>query len=123
MLTPDGNNWHGEGGFGIIKDYFGGSAMPIYEYKCRKCGEVCEILQKMMDPSPKSCPACGGPLEKILSCPAIQFKGSGWYITDYARKNSAPSRVQKPSSQQDKNPSAEKTKKPATEVRPSPKPE
>lgn len=71
--------------------------MPIYEYKCRLCGEVCELLQKVGDPSPKSCPACGGPLEKLISSPAIQFKGSGWYITDYARKNSTPAESQKPS--------------------------
>ena len=65
--------------------------MPIYEYRCRKCGRVCELLQKIGDPSPERCSICGGFLEKILSPPAIQFKGNGWYITDYARKESPPS--------------------------------
>ncbi len=61
--------------------------MPIYEYKCTKCNKTFEMLQKATDLPLKKCPECGGKLKKIISPPAIQFKGSGWYITDYARKN------------------------------------
>jgi putative FmdB family regulatory protein len=62
--------------------------MPIYEYKCQSCGERYEKLQKYSDPPCKKCPHCGGALKKLISSPAIQFKGSGFYITDYAKKNS-----------------------------------
>jgi len=60
--------------------------MPIYEYQCERCGERTEALQKVSDPPLTSCPSCGGPLRKLLSAPAVQFKGSGWYVTDYAGK-------------------------------------
>ncbi len=63
--------------------------MPIYEYVCGQCGKRCEVVQKINDPPLKKCRSCGGPLKKILSVPAIQFKGNGWYITDYARKSNA----------------------------------
>ena len=63
--------------------------MPIYEYRCEKCGEVFEKIQKFDDPPLKIHEGCGGTLEQLLHAPAIQFKGSGFYITDYARK-SAP---------------------------------
>ena len=62
--------------------------MPIYEYKCQSCGERYEKLQKYSDAPCKKCPRCGGALKKLISSPAIQFKGSGFYITDYAKKNS-----------------------------------
>jgi putative FmdB family regulatory protein len=62
--------------------------LPIYEYRCRKCGELIEKIQKFSDPPLSVHPACGGELELVLSPPAIQFKGSGFYITDYARKPS-----------------------------------
>ena len=61
--------------------------MPLYEYECQKDG-VFERIQKFSDPPLAACPTCGGPIEKLASAPAIQFKGSGWYITDYARKSS-----------------------------------
>lgn len=64
--------------------------MPIYEYQCTKCREVCEVLQKAKDKPLEKCPECGGPVVKIISSPAIQFKGNGWYVTDYARKGSSP---------------------------------
>jgi len=64
--------------------------MPIYEYQCSRCRKVCEVLQKAKDKPPEKCPKCGGPVKKITSSPAIQFKGSGWYITDYAKKSSVP---------------------------------
>jgi putative FmdB family regulatory protein len=64
--------------------------MPIYEYQCAKCHELCEVLQKAKDKPLEKCPKCGGPMVKRISSPAIQFKGNGWYITDYAKKSSAP---------------------------------
>lgn len=60
--------------------------MPLYEYRCRQCSSVFEFLQKVSDPPLTECPKCGGPLKKLLSPPALQFKGSGFYITDYSRK-------------------------------------
>ena len=61
--------------------------MPLYEYECPKDGTF-ERIQKFSDPPLAACPICGGPIEKLASAPAIQFKGSGWYVTDYARKSS-----------------------------------
>jgi putative FmdB family regulatory protein len=59
--------------------------MPLYEYQCEQCGHRFEVIQKFSDAAITVCPTCGGPVHKLLSSPAIQFKGSGWYITDYAR--------------------------------------
>ena len=59
--------------------------MPLYEYQCGQCGRF-EVIQKFSDPILTVCPTCGKDVQKLLSSPAIQFKGSGWYITDYARK-------------------------------------
>lgn len=58
--------------------------MPIYEFECRKCKAHIEVFQKMSDKPPAKCRKCGGRLERVQSAPAIQFKGSGWYVTDYA---------------------------------------
>jgi len=60
--------------------------VPLYEYQCKKCRHRFEKIQKFSDSPVKKCPECGGPVEKLLSAPAVQFKGSGWYVTDYARK-------------------------------------
>jgi putative FmdB family regulatory protein len=65
--------------------------MPLYEYECKKCHHRFEKIQKFSDPHVKKCPKCGGPIEQVISAPAVQFKGSGWYVTDYAKKSSAPS--------------------------------
>jgi putative FmdB family regulatory protein len=62
--------------------------MPLYEYQCDACTERFERIQKFSDPPVETCPSCGSRVRKLLSSPAIQFKGSGWYITDYARKSS-----------------------------------
>jgi putative FmdB family regulatory protein len=62
--------------------------MPLYEYQCDACGHRFETIQKFSDPPLEQCPKCGGPVHKLQSAPAFQFKGSGWYITDYARKDS-----------------------------------
>jgi putative FmdB family regulatory protein len=60
--------------------------MPLYEYQCKKCHHRFEKIQKFSDPHVKKCPDCGGPVEQVISAPAVQFKGSGWYVTDYAKK-------------------------------------
>jgi len=65
--------------------------MPLYEYLCKKCSHRFERIQKFSDAPVKKCPECGGVVEQVLSAPAVQFKGSGWYVTDYAKKSSAPS--------------------------------
>jgi putative FmdB family regulatory protein len=62
--------------------------MPLYEYQCENCEHRFEKIQKYTDPPPDACPKCGGPVRKLFSSPAIQFKGSGFYITDYAKKSS-----------------------------------
>jgi putative FmdB family regulatory protein len=65
--------------------------MPIYEYQCQKCNTLTEVFQKLSDKPLAKCPKCGGRLEKLISASAIQFKGSGWYVTDYAgRSEKAP---------------------------------
>ena len=61
--------------------------MPLYEYLCDECGHRFEKIQKFSDPREDKCPKCGGPVHKLASSPAIQFKGSGFYITDYAKKD------------------------------------
>src|SRR5437868_15458022 len=65
--------------------------MPIYEYRCKKCGARTEAMQKFTDKPLTKCRKCGGRLEKLLSAPAIQFKGTGWYVTDYAGKKAEKS--------------------------------
>ena len=76
--------------------------MPLYEYRCLSCRETIEVIQKVADPPRTECPSCGGELEKLLSAPAIQFKGEGWYVTDYARKGKSDSKEDSSSGSQDK---------------------
>jgi len=64
--------------------------MPIYEYSCKKCGEVIERIQKFSDPPLRKHPGCGGALTKLISQSAFQLKGTGWYVTDYAKSGSKP---------------------------------
>lgn len=59
--------------------------MPLYEYECETCAHRFEVIQKFSDAPIAVCPKCGGPVQKLLSSPAIQFKGSGFYLTDYGR--------------------------------------
>jgi putative FmdB family regulatory protein len=61
--------------------------MPLYEYECKKCGHRFERIQRFSDAMVKKCPECGGKVEQMISAPAVQFKGSGWYVTDYAKKS------------------------------------
>ncbi|MEM9597512.1 MAG: FmdB family zinc ribbon protein [Acidobacteriota bacterium] len=60
--------------------------MPLYEYQCQTCGDRFEELQRFNDPHLTVCRTCGGPLKRLISAPAVQFKGDGWYVTDYAKK-------------------------------------
>jgi len=62
--------------------------MPLYEYECESCHHRFERIQKFSDPLADTCPKCSGKVHKLLSSPAFQFKGTGWYITDYPKKSS-----------------------------------
>ena len=65
--------------------------MPIYQYKCESCGEQFDVIQKFADQPLASHEKCGGPVHRMLTAPAFQFKGTGWYVTDYANKTNVPS--------------------------------
>jgi len=69
--------------------------MPIYEYKCKKCGKEYEVFQKITEPSLKSCKSCKGPVQKLLSRTTFHLKGSGWYVTDYGGKKAPASETAK----------------------------
>ncbi len=76
--------------------------MPIYEYRCTKCGHKIEIIQKVSDPAITVCEKCEGPMSKIISPAGLMFKGSGWYITDYSSKGKETSEPSKSKKSQDK---------------------
>ena len=82
--------------------------MPLYEYECPKDGTF-EQMRKFSDPPLTACPTCGGPIEKLLSAPAIQFKGTGWYVTDYARKGAGKSAGKDGDAGKDSGPSKDAT--------------
>jgi len=63
--------------------------VPLYEYECKKCRRRSERIEKVAGPHLRKCPHCGGPVERLLAAPAVQFKGSGWYATDYAGKGAS----------------------------------
>ena len=65
--------------------------MPLYEYQCTKCHKKTEKIESVSGPHLKKCPHCGAKVERLMGAPAIQFKGAGWYVTDYAGKKSAGS--------------------------------
>jgi putative FmdB family regulatory protein len=93
--------------------------MPLYEYQCNKCGHRFERIQRFSDPLVEKCPDCGGKVERLLSAPAVQFKGSGWYVTDYARKPSGASSGERESagkSEPGKDSADTKDKKPKAET-------
>lgn len=83
--------------------------MPIYEYKCQKCGEEFEVFQGIADPAVKSCKFCKGSVQKLMSLSSFQLKGSGWYATDYGGKK-APTAERK---KDDKAPETEKSQPPS----------
>jgi putative FmdB family regulatory protein len=76
-------------------------AVPLYEYACQKCFGRTEKIESVSGPHLKKCPRCGGKVERLLSSPAIQFKGSGWYVTDYAGKSAKPEAAKSESSAKD----------------------
>jgi putative FmdB family regulatory protein len=82
--------------------------VPLYEYKCLKCKRRTEKIEKVDGPHLKKCPHCGGRVEPLLSAPAIQFKGSGWYVTDYAGKSSGVDKTEKPKDKDEKSSSEKK---------------
>jgi putative FmdB family regulatory protein len=85
--------------------------VPIYEYQCAKCGEVFEAFQKLSDDPLTRCKFCKGKVERLISQSSFQLKGSGWYLTDYARKSSSPASADADSK---KSPAkSEKAEKPA----------
>jgi putative FmdB family regulatory protein len=81
--------------------------MPLYEYQCTKCRATTEVLQKAKDKPPEKCPKCGGCVVKLISSPAIQFKGKGWYVTDYAKQNPQPAGTKAESKAESKSPAGE----------------
>jgi len=86
--------------------------MPLYEYRCRSCGEVFEVLQKFSDKPLTVHDDCGGGLERLLSPPGLHFKGSGWYVTDYARAGRGKSDGKAEAAGGDSGKAAEAAKKP-----------
>ena len=98
--------------------------MPIYEFECKKCKAHIEVFQKVSDKPPTRCRTCGGKLERKISAPAIQFKGSGWYVTDYAgasRKASEKSEKAESEATVTKDQKSEKTDKKTKESSPAKK--
>jgi putative FmdB family regulatory protein len=93
--------------------------MPIYEYACKKCGKTIEVIQKFSDRALKKHQGCGGALTKLISASGFQFKGTGWYVTDYAKKSGAPTSESKESAPKtestSKEPAAPAAAKPSTE--------
>jgi putative FmdB family regulatory protein len=71
-----------------FEQLIGGVSVPLYEYKCLKCGRNTEKIESVSGPHLKKCPHCGGKVESVITAPAIQFKGAGWYVTDYGGKKS-----------------------------------
>ncbi|MEW5806499.1 MAG: FmdB family zinc ribbon protein [Acidobacteriota bacterium] len=86
--------------------------MPIYEYECRKCGKRFEKIQSFSDKPINKCNDCGGPAHRVISVPAIQFKGTGWYVTDYARKGKLSEKKEE-SAESRESPAREKESKAA----------
>lgn len=76
--------------------------MPIYEYKCSKCGNTVEVIQKVSDPPISECVKCSGAMTKVISPAGLMFKGSGWYITDYSSKGKPTAEQSKPKKNQEK---------------------
>lgn len=85
--------------------------MPIYEFRCKKCQNQIEVYQKISDKPPTRCKNCGGRLEKQASRTSVQFKGEGWYVTDYARKGSVAEKVDKELSSPEPSSSDDQPKK------------
>jgi putative FmdB family regulatory protein len=100
--------------------------MPLYEYECSVCGRRFELIQRFADPPAETCVACGkGPVHKLLSAPAVHFKGTGWYVTDYAKKDGAAAVKtdagpgETPASAESKTSDEKKPASPAVEAKPA----
>ena len=100
--------------------------MPLYEYDCEACGQRFEVIRKFSDPELERCARCGkGPVRRLMSSPAIQFKGSGWYITDYAQKGKSGEQTSSPAAAGDEKAapaatdSGAKTEAPAPTTKPA----
>jgi putative FmdB family regulatory protein len=92
--------------------------VPLYEYECTKCHKRTEKIENVAGPHLKKCPHCGGKVESILSAPAIQFKGAGWYVTDYAGKKTSSDGETKPAADSSKEGTKEAPKEtPAKETK------
>lgn len=87
--------------------------MPLYEYKCQSCGETFEVIQKFSDAPLKVHDKCGGPVERLISRSALQFKGTGWYVTDYAASGNGKAKEGKEAKKDGKKDSPASTDSPA----------
>jgi putative FmdB family regulatory protein len=96
--------------------------MPLYEYACKKCGHRFEEIRKFSDKHLSKCPECGGVLEQVISAPAVRFKGSGWYVTDYAKKGSSSASSSSSSSENESSAKEAKEKKDGKDTRKDEKP-
>jgi putative FmdB family regulatory protein len=96
--------------------------MPLYDYRCHKCGEVFEVRQKFSDELLRQHEGCGGELERLISAPALQFKGSGWYVTDYAKNGKSPSTSGNSSESKSENKSESKSESKSDSKPASPSP-
>ena len=90
--------------------------MPLYEYQCDSCGELFEVMQKFSDEPLTKHEKCGGSVRRMLSAPALQFKGSGWYITDYAKSSAAPNGGSKSEKSEKTGKSGGETAAPSTDT-------
>ncbi|HEV2351844.1 MAG TPA: FmdB family zinc ribbon protein [Terriglobia bacterium] len=97
--------------------------MPLYEYRCAKCGEQFEKIRKFSDPPLTKCEKCGGKLEHLIASPAFKFKGTGWYVTDYGKKDSsgAGDKSDRAGSEKKESTPADKGDKPSTSGTPETK--
>jgi putative FmdB family regulatory protein len=89
--------------------------MPLYEYACRSCGHRFEVIQRLAEEPLTSCAKCQGEVDRLLSSPAIQFKGSGWYVTDYARKGGPSAEKSGEGEAKKEKPSPDKSSEKASE--------
>ena len=94
--------------------------MPLYDYKCQKCGKTFEVLQKFSDEPLQVHESCGGKVERLISAPALQFKGTGWYVTDYARNGKSPSTGASGSDSKSETKSESKSETKKSEASPAP---
>jgi len=103
---------------------FGGPVLPLYEYECTVCKHRFELLQKFSDEPAKVCVRCGAPVQRLLSSPAIHFKGTGWYVTDYGKSGSTAESKKSKDDSGDKAPAASESatiKEPAASSKEAPK--